>query len=138
MTRFVARSESYFLGFLFGHIPALFLFAIAYLSFQGSFPIGVGTYVPATGYLIRNSQRGYYALTIRAKDMPEEEIEKMEASPYPDAVIVLVNDDNLVYYPPCPPFLPSLTRFFKDRVLLVLLCHCRREDRWCPRESHYA
>jgi len=69
---------------------------LAKAEIKSSFPIGVGNTIPTSGFFILNSDKGSYVLTIEGKDLPEHEVKKIQENKFPDAIISLINNDNLV------------------------------------------
>jgi hypothetical protein len=65
------------------------------LAKLGFVPIGEEIQIPTITYIVPEAVQGFYVLTI-ASDIPKAELEQLSTSGFPNAIINVINNDNVV------------------------------------------
>jgi hypothetical protein len=67
------------------------------LANVGYIPIGDEVQIPTTTYIVPEVERGVYTLSI-SSDLPKDYLEKLATSGYPNAVVTVMNNDDVVIH----------------------------------------
>jgi hypothetical protein len=72
---------------------------------DGNVPIGTTTLVPVSTYNVSNSIRGYYTLSVHLNGLTKEEADRVSDSPFPNAILTVLNNDFLEIQSHLPTYL---------------------------------